>query len=42
MITASALQWHPDTRVFCDEEAASKLTMREYYDWVAAQREADA
>jgi len=41
MITSSALQWHPDTRGFCDEEAAAKLTMREYYDWIAAQREGD-
>jgi len=42
MVTASALQWHPDTRVFCDEEAAANLSMREYYDWIASQREADA
>jgi len=41
MITASALQWHPETLVFCDEAAAAKLTMREYYDWIAAQREGD-
>jgi len=39
MITASALQWHPNIQVFCDEAAAAKLTMREYYDWIAAQRE---
>jgi len=42
MITSSALQWHPDTWVFCDEEAAANLTMRQYYDWVAGQREAEA
>jgi len=41
MITASALQWHPETLVFCDEAAAANLTMREYYDWIAAQREGD-
>jgi len=41
MITASALQMHPDTHVFCDEAAASRLTMREYYDWISHQMEAD-
>jgi glucosamine-6-phosphate deaminase len=34
MITASALQLHPDARVFLDGEAATKLKMREYYDWI--------
>ena len=34
MITASALQLHPDARVFLDSEAAAKLKMREYYDWI--------
>ncbi len=34
MITASALQLHPDTRVYLDEDAAGQLQMREYYDWV--------
>jgi glucosamine-6-phosphate deaminase len=34
MITASALQMHPWTRAFLDESAASKLKMREYYDWI--------
>src|SRR5207253_8443469 len=33
MITASALQMHPNTKAFLDEAAASKLMMREYYDW---------
>ena len=42
MITASALQWHPDTQVFCDEPAAANLRMREYYDWIRRQREADS
>jgi glucosamine-6-phosphate deaminase len=34
MITASALQLHPDALVFLDDEAAGKLKMREYYDWI--------
>ena len=34
MITASALQLHPLVKVYTDEEAASQLKMREYYDWV--------
>lgn len=34
MITASALQMHPSTRVFLDNSAAAKLKMREYYDWI--------
>ncbi|HEX2974006.1 MAG TPA: glucosamine-6-phosphate deaminase [Tepidisphaeraceae bacterium] len=34
MITASALQLHPRAKVFLDEQAASGLQMREYYDWV--------
>jgi glucosamine-6-phosphate deaminase len=34
MITASALQMHPSARVYLDEDAAGKLKMREYYDWV--------
>jgi glucosamine-6-phosphate deaminase len=34
MITASALQMHPSTRVYVDEPAASKLKMRDYYDWI--------
>ena len=34
MITASALQMHPNTKAFLDEGAASKLRMREYYDWI--------
>jgi hypothetical protein len=34
MITASALQLHPEVKVFVDEEAAGKLTMRSYYDWI--------
>jgi glucosamine-6-phosphate deaminase len=34
MITASALQLHPDAKVFLDESAAGQLKMREYYDWI--------
>jgi len=38
MITASALQMHPDCQVLLDEEAASQLKMRDYYDWVQANK----
>ena len=38
MITASALQHHPSTRVYLDEEAASHLKMREYFDWVQEKK----
>lgn len=38
MITASALQMHPDTKVYVDEEAASELKMREYFDWVQEKK----
>ena len=31
--TASALQAHNDCWIFCDEEAASKLTLKKYYSW---------
>ena len=31
--TASALQAHNDAWIFCDEEAASKLKLRNYYAW---------
>ena len=34
MITASALQMHPDATVYVDKEAASDLKMREYYEWI--------
>ena len=33
-ITASALQLHPHVTVVLDEEAASRLERREYYNWV--------
>jgi len=38
MITASALQLHPDAEVFLDEPAASKLKMREYYEWIQLKK----
>ena len=34
MITASALQLHPDSVIFIDDDAAAKLKMREYYQWI--------
>lgn len=38
MITASALQMHPDTRFYIDNEAAAKLKMREYYEWIQLKK----
>jgi len=38
MITASALQMHPSTRVYVDDAAAEKLTMREYFDWIQEKK----
>jgi len=35
---ASALQLHPDTRVYLDEEAAAELDLKEYYRWAAENR----
>jgi len=32
---------HPDATVYVDEPAASKLKMREYYDWIQ-QKKPDA
>jgi glucosamine-6-phosphate deaminase len=37
MITASALQLHPDVVVFTDEDAAGQLKMRDYYNWIQKQ-----
>lgn len=34
MISASALQLHPNCKVVLDEAAAAVLSQREYYDWV--------
>jgi glucosamine-6-phosphate deaminase len=41
MITASALQLHPDVIVFADDDAASDLKMRDYYDWIQKQAKAE-
>ena len=38
MVTASALQLHPDSVIFLDGEAAGKLKLREYYDWIQANK----
>ena len=38
MITTSAIQLHPAVEIYLDEAAASKLKMREYYDWVQANK----
>ena len=40
MITASALQLHPDAVVFVDEDAAAQLKMRDYYEWIQKQAKA--
>ncbi|MBE3123960.1 MAG: glucosamine-6-phosphate deaminase [Planctomycetes bacterium] len=37
MITASALQLHPDVVVFTDQDAAGQLKMRDYYEWIQKQ-----
>ncbi len=34
MISATALQLHPNTIVVCDEEAAELLTEKDYYKWI--------
>lgn len=34
MITASALQLHPESLVFVDADAANKLKMLDYYKWI--------
>lgn len=34
MVTASALQLHPNCKVALDEAAAKGLQGRNYYDWV--------
>jgi glucosamine-6-phosphate deaminase len=36
--TASALQLHPDATIFVDRPAAGKLKMREYYEWIQANK----
>ena len=34
MITASALQMHPDATVYVDADASTKLKMKDYYEWI--------
>jgi glucosamine-6-phosphate deaminase len=34
MISASAMQLHPNCKVIVDEEAAGELKERDYYDWI--------
>ena len=38
MVTASALQMHPSTLFFVDEDAGSQLKMRDYYDWIQEKK----
>ena len=38
MCTASALQLHPDSSIFLDDEAAGKLRMRDYYEWIQTKK----
>lgn len=40
MVTASALQMHLDATVIADEDAASELTMRDYYEFIYAAKPA--
>lgn len=38
MITASALQLHSAAHVFIDQDAASELKMRDYYEWIQKKK----
>ena len=38
MVTASALQLHPQVEVFLDEDAASELKLRDYYAWIQQKK----
>jgi glucosamine-6-phosphate deaminase len=38
MITASALQLHPDVTAYLDRAAADKLSMIDYYEWIQAKK----
>ena len=40
MVTASAIQLHRDATVIVDEEAATDLTMRDYYEFIYAAKPA--
>ncbi len=37
---ASILQMHEKVTVLLDDAAAARLELRDYYDWVAAQKRA--
>ena len=39
-MTASALQLHRDATVIADEDAASELTTRDYYEFIYAAKPA--
>ena len=38
MVPASILQYHQKAKVFIDSEASSQLQLREYYNWVYAEK----
>jgi glucosamine-6-phosphate deaminase len=38
MISATALQWHPDCTIVLDETAAAGLKEKEYYRWIFANQ----
>ena len=38
MCTASVLQLHPDSSLFLDNDAASTLRMKDYYEWIQAKK----
>ena len=38
MITASAIQLHPNTTVVVDEDSAGELQMKDYYKWCYENR----
>ncbi len=38
MITASALQMHPNSQIYLENESAAALKMRDYYDWIDEHR----
>jgi len=40
MVTASALQLHRDATIITDEEAATGLKMRDYYEFIYAAKPA--
>jgi glucosamine-6-phosphate deaminase len=40
MITASALQMHPDCVFYVDKDAAKELKMQEYYRWIQDRKSA--